>query len=111
MATNSEQVKIFDRATKSCHILTGHGGIVLSLDVSCDGNAIVTSSKVSGGFPLMTWCNCELYLVAKQDNTIRVWRLDSATKCFSLVGIGTGHTQAVGAVAYSRYHVDDMEIL
>ena len=27
------------------------------------------------------------------------------TKCFFLVGVGIGHTQSVGAVAYSRYSV------
>lgn len=46
VATNSEQVKVFDRKTKNCQILTGHGGIVLSLDASHDGNMIVTGSKV-----------------------------------------------------------------
>ena len=81
VATNSEQVKVFDRKTMNCQILTGHSGIVLSLDVSHDGNAIITGSK---------------------DNTIRVWQLDPVTKCFFLVGVGTGHTQSVGAVAYSR---------
>eukprot|EP00731_Ephydatia_muelleri_P022653 Em0015g236a len=81
VATNSEQVKVFDRKTKNCQILTGHGGIVLSLDASHDGNMIVTGSK---------------------DNTIRVWQLDPVIKCFSLVGVGTGHTQSVGAVAFSR---------
>lgn len=81
VATNSEQVKVFERRTKNCQILTGHSGIVLSLDASHDGNTIVTSSK---------------------DSSIRVWQLDPVTKCFSLVGVGIGHTQAVGAVAYSR---------
>ena len=81
VATNSEQVKVFHQDTYDCQVLTGHSGIVLSLDVSTDKKVLATSSK---------------------DNTIRVWRLESSGQ-FHCVAMGTGHTLAVGAVAVSRY--------
>lgn len=63
VATNSEQVKVFDRRTKNCQILSGHGGIVLSVDASHDGNTIVTSSKVCGAIPSQYLVPCQLCLV------------------------------------------------
>lgn len=84
VATNSEQVKVFERGSHHCQLLTGHSGIVLSLDVSHDGHTLATSSK---------------------DNTIRVWRLGEGGSGwgFSCVAIGTGHTHSVGAIALSRF--------
>ena len=82
VATNSEEVKVFERATGSCQLLSGHLGVVLSLSSSADGQLVVTGSK---------------------DNTIRLWRIDSETRMFTCVAMGTGHTHAVGAVALSRY--------
>lgn len=80
VATNSEQVKIFDRHSFDCQVLPGHSGIVLCLDASSDGKTLATSSK---------------------DSSIRVWRLDHSGH-FHCVAMGTGHTHAVGAVALSR---------
>ena len=80
VATNSEQVKVFDRSTLDCRVLAGHSGIVLCLDVS-EERLLATSSK---------------------DNTVRLWRLGGRGQ-FDCVAIGTGHTHAVGAVALSRY--------
>ncbi len=82
VATNSEQVKVFERHSSSCRLLSGHSGIVLALDVSADGALLATSSK---------------------DNTIRLWSLDSTSEQFACVAVGTGHTHAVGAVAVSRW--------
>ena len=83
VATNSEQVKVFEKSSFSCHLLTGHTGIVLSLDCSPDGTVLATSSK---------------------DNTIRLWRLKKSSNQFECVGVGTGHTHAVGAVVVARYN-------
>ena len=82
MATNSEEVKVFNRGTGSCQLLRGHSGIVLSLSSTSGGRVLATGSK---------------------DNTVRLWRMDSCTSLFECVAMGTGHTHAVGAVALSRY--------
>lgn len=81
VATNSEEVKVFERDSGSCQLLGGHSGIVLSLSSSSDGQLLATGSK---------------------DNTIRLWRMDVNTRLLECVAIGTGHTHAVGAVAMSR---------
>ncbi|WJX88672.1 hypothetical protein P8452_70735 [Trifolium repens] len=81
LATNLEQVRVYDLASMSCsYVLTGHTEIVLCLDtcVSISGrNLIVTGSK---------------------DNTVRLWESES-TSC---IGVGIGHMGAVGAVAFSK---------
>lgn len=81
VATNSDQVKVFERNSFSCQLLTGHTGIVLALDVTADGTLLATSSK---------------------DNTIRLWKLGGKPEQFMCIAMGTGHTHAVGAVAISR---------
>ncbi|MCL7032405.1 hypothetical protein MKW94_026349 [Papaver nudicaule] len=79
VATNTEQVGVYDLASMSCsYVLTGHSDIVLSLDtcISSSGETLVeTGSK---------------------DNSVRLWENKSC------VGIGTGHMGAVGAVAFSK---------
>ena len=82
VATNSEQVKIFERTSLSCQVLSGHSGIVLCLD-SCStpgGHLLGTSSK---------------------DRSIRVWRMGEGGRVHC-VAIGIGHTHSVGALALSR---------
>ena len=81
VATNSEQVKVFERDSLSCQLLVGHSGIVLALDATLNGTLLATSSK---------------------DNTIRLWKLDDGGQ-FACVAVGTGHTHAVGTVALSRW--------
>ena len=81
VATNTDQVKVFDRSSCNCQLLSGHTGIVLCIDASSDGQLLVTSSK---------------------DNSIRVWSHDSQSGLFQCVAMGMGHTHAVGAVAISR---------
>ena len=93
VATNSEQVKVFDRAGGGCQVLTGHSDIVLCLDC-CSGGG---GGGGGGGvrFPLLA--------TSSKDNSIRVWKMDASSSCtFTCVAVGTGHTQAVGAVALSR---------
>ncbi|KAF5736320.1 transducin beta-like protein 3 [Tripterygium wilfordii] len=81
VATNLEQVRVYDLASMSCsYVLAGHTEIILCLDtcVSSSGRTlIVTGSK---------------------DNNVRLW--DSETR--SCVGIGTGHMGAVGAISFSK---------
>ena len=47
IATNSEQIKVFNRSRGNCSVLLGHSDIVLALDVSADGSMLVSGSKVS----------------------------------------------------------------
>ncbi|KAK9120554.1 hypothetical protein Syun_018171 [Stephania yunnanensis] len=81
VATNLEQVRVYDLASMSCsYVLAGHTDIVLCLDtcVSNDGKSLlVTGSK---------------------DNSVRVW--EQTRKC--CIGVGTSHMGAVGAVAFSK---------
>ncbi|KAK9757313.1 hypothetical protein RND81_01G155600 [Saponaria officinalis] len=81
VATNLEQVQVYDLASMSCsYVLAGHSGIILCLD-TCIGSSgstyIVTGSK---------------------DNSVRLW--DTETR--ECIGVGIGHLGAVGAVAFSK---------
>lgn len=82
VATNSEEVKVFERESGSCQLLSGHSAIVLAISASSDGRLLATGSK---------------------DNTVRLWKMSDDSRQFDCVAIGTGHTHAVGAVAISRY--------
>ncbi|CAN8256072.1 unnamed protein product [Cochlearia groenlandica] len=81
VATNLEEVRVYDVATMSCsYVLSGHKEVVLSLDtcVSSSGNVlIVTGSK---------------------DKTVRLWNATSK----SCIGIGTGHNGDILAVAFAK---------
>lgn len=89
MATNSKEVKVFDRETGSCQLLSQHSGVVLSLSSNVDGSLLATGSK---------------------DNTVRLWMMNPDTKMFDCVAMGTGHTHAVGAAAMSRYFYSRIEV-
>jgi U3 small nucleolar RNA-associated protein 13 len=45
VATNSEQLRLFDVNTFDCSVLAGHSESILSVDVSPDGQFIATASK------------------------------------------------------------------
>jgi len=75
VATNSEQVRLFDLADMGCRLLLGHADIVLALDASAGGGLIASASK---------------------DATVRLW--DPATA--QCVGRCVGHMDAVGAVGF-----------
>jgi len=77
LASNSEQVRIFDAETFSCDSLCGHTDIVLCVDVSYDGRYVVSCGK---------------------DHQIRVWDA-SSQKCLAVC---TGHNEAVGAVCFPK---------
>ncbi|XP_026401642.1 transducin beta-like protein 3 [Papaver somniferum] len=79
VATNIEQVRMYDLASMSCsYVLTGHSEIVLCLDT-----CISSSGKT-------------LVVTGSKDNSVRLWENSSC------IGIGTGHMGAVGAVAFSK---------
>ncbi|XP_062147393.1 protein TORMOZ EMBRYO DEFECTIVE [Alnus glutinosa] len=85
VATNLEQVRVYDLAARSCsYVLAGHTETVLCLDtcVSTSGRTlIVTGSK---------------------DKSVRLW--ESESRC--CIGVGVGHTKAVGAIAFSKKRKD-----
>eukprot|EP00455_Lapot_gusevi_P043756 TRINITY_DN5368_c0_g1_i8.p1 TRINITY_DN5368_c0_g1~~TRINITY_DN5368_c0_g1_i8.p1 ORF type:complete len:584 (+),score=172.12 TRINITY_DN5368_c0_g1_i8:184-1935(+) len=84
VATNSEQIRVYNLSTLSAELLVGHTDIVLSLDISSDGRFLVSSSK---------------------DHTVRVWHCDFSDPvrpAYRCVAVGVGHTEPVGAVACSR---------
>ena len=89
VATNSEHVKIFRRGTLDCQVLHGHSRVVLALDAFSPPPPL----------PL-------LLATSSKDHTIRVWEEggDGGNGSeFICKGVGSGHTEAVGAVALSRY--------
>ena len=45
VATNSENLKVYNSSTWSCDIIRGHNDIILCLDIA--DNILVTGSKVS----------------------------------------------------------------
>ncbi|KAK1947870.1 Transducin beta-like protein 3 [Phytophthora citrophthora] len=87
VATNSEQIRLLNRETLSCELLSGHTDIVMALAVSPDGRWLVSASK---------------------DRTARLWDLrptgDKKTKKIlpRCVATCAGHTEALGAVAISQ---------
>ncbi|CAJ1943861.1 unnamed protein product [Sphenostylis stenocarpa] len=81
LATNLEQVRVYDVASMSCsYVLSGHTEIVLCLDtcVSTSGRTLIVSGS--------------------KDNSVRLWGSESA----NCIGVGIGHMGAVGAIAFSK---------
>ncbi|XP_022093609.1 transducin beta-like protein 3 isoform X2 [Acanthaster planci] len=81
VASNSEQIRVFDLSSLSCQILPGHTDIVLALEVFKNGLMLVSSSK---------------------DNTVRLWSMDPASGSVHCVAVGKGHTHSVGALTTAR---------
>ncbi|OQS00858.1 U3 small nucleolar RNA-associated protein [Achlya hypogyna] len=76
-ATNSEQIRVMNRDTLSCELLSGHTDIVMALAVAPNGQYLVSASK---------------------DGTARVW--DLAT--FACVAVGVAGAESLGAVAIAQ---------
>lgn len=47
VASNSDQIRVFNRLTSACQLLTGHQDTVLSLDTFSDNLTFASASKVS----------------------------------------------------------------
>lgn len=81
VATNLEQVRVYDLLSMSCsYVLVGHTDIVLCLD---------TCTSIHGQ---------TLVVTGSKDNNVRLWDIETR----NCIGIGTGHTGAVGAIAFSK---------
>lgn len=79
MASNSQDIKAFDRDTMNCKLLKGHTDIVLGL------------------------CGYKSWLISSgKDFSVRVWQIDPTNFEFTCVASGTRHTAAVGAIDLSR---------
>lgn len=85
VATNSEELKIFDVHTLDCMITRGHTDMILALDTTCDGRFLISGAK---------------------DHTARIWQIgvdDRDKRMFAECrALCIGHTEAVTAVAFSR---------
>ncbi|KAK6169135.1 hypothetical protein SNE40_020244 [Patella caerulea] len=81
VVTNSEKIKVYERGTWKCQILSGHTDIVLNVSVHKKSGLIVSSAK---------------------DSTVRVWQFEEDTGNIRCVAIAAGHIQAVGAVVLSK---------
>ncbi|KAJ3096102.1 U3 small nucleolar RNA-associated protein 13 [Physocladia obscura] len=97
VASNTEQIKLMHLDSSACDILAGHQAPVVCLDVARNGCLLASGSK---------------------DRTVLVWQYSADDEhdgdlnvssngngingSFSLVGSCLGHTEAVGAVAFSR---------
>lgn len=77
VATNSAQIRIFELANFSCHVLDGHTATVLCVEASPCGRYVASAGK---------------------DKTMRLWRVEDQ-KC---VGVATGHTEPIGACGLSQ---------
>ncbi|KAJ7956236.1 Transducin beta-like protein 3 [Quillaja saponaria] len=85
LATNLEQVCVYDLASMSCsYVLVGHSEIVLCLDtcVSSSGRILIATGS--------------------KDNSVRLWESESR----SCLGVGIGHMGAVGAISFSKRRQD-----
>ena len=79
MATNSNDIKVYDTQTMNSIILKGHTEIVLAL--ASFKNFLLSSGK---------------------DNSIRLWEADFDNFTFKCIAIGAKHTKAVGSIDFSK---------
>lgn len=83
MATNSNDIKVYDTQTMNSKILKGHTDIVLAL--AKYKNFLLSSGK---------------------DNSVRLWKADFDNFTFECVAIGAKHTNAVGSVDIGKLNGD-----
>ncbi|CAG8598181.1 18045_t:CDS:10 [Acaulospora morrowiae] len=82
VATNTEQIRLYNAQSFDCSIVYGHKDIVICLSRSHDGKMLISGSK---------------------DCTAKIWNVDvdnenheERVKC---IGVCIGHTEAIGAIA------------
>ncbi|KAG8989198.1 U3 small nucleolar RNA-associated protein 13 [Tulasnella sp. 427] len=87
LATNSSLIRIYDTSTLDTHLLSGHTDMVLCLDKGAGGRVLGSGSK---------------------DKSARIWAPsaggegDGEDLSWQCVAICEGHTESVGAIAFSR---------
>lgn len=82
IATNSNDIKLYNILTMDCELLRGHTDIVLSLSI--------------------TPVNAYLFISSGKDNSIRVWLMDKETSKVSCIASAIRHTAAIGSVEISQ---------
>ncbi|KAI8322302.1 WD40 repeat-like protein [Martensiomyces pterosporus] len=84
VATNTEQLRVYNTENLNCDLAYGHKDIILCLDVHSKGSIIATGSK---------------------DNTALIWVVNMnapSNRRITCVAIAVGHTEAVGAVCLAQ---------
>ncbi|CAG8465066.1 6401_t:CDS:10 [Gigaspora rosea] len=85
IATNTEQINLYNIKSFDFNIIYGHTDIVICLDKSYDGTVLISGSK---------------------DHTARIWSIDVDNENFdnrvNCLSICIGHTAAIGTVALSK---------
>ncbi|CAJ0854716.1 11188_t:CDS:10 [Entrophospora sp. SA101] len=85
IATNTEQIGLFNMTAFDFNIVYGHNDIVICLDKNNTGDILISGSK---------------------DHTIRIWKFDlnsqDASDRVKCLGVCVGHTEAVGSVVMSK---------
>ncbi|ORZ39314.1 quinon protein alcohol dehydrogenase-like superfamily [Catenaria anguillulae PL171] len=84
VATNSNEIKLFNTETHDAELFTGHDGVVFCLAGSKDGHWLASGSK---------------------DKTARLWQVsidDEGRPALHARASLVGHTESVGAIALSR---------
>ncbi|CAG8694343.1 5306_t:CDS:2, partial [Dentiscutata erythropus] len=85
IATNTEQINLYNIKSFDFNIIYGHTDIAICLDKSYDGTVLISGSK---------------------DHTARIWNIDVDNENFdnrvNCLGICIGHTAAIGTVALSK---------
>ncbi|KAJ1955307.1 U3 small nucleolar RNA-associated protein [Linderina pennispora] len=80
VATNTEQLRVYNTDNLNCELAYGHKDIILCLDAHRNGRIVATGSK---------------------DNTALIWAVNMdmpANQRITCIAIAVGHTEAVGAV-------------
>ena len=93
LATNSEFIKIYDLNTWNCKMLKGHQDLVICLSVFEGKLSSEGTDQV------------DYFASSSKDSTIRLWRVSRKAGeelKYECLTTGVGHTQDVGALAFSR---------
>lgn len=80
VATNSNDIKLYENVSMTCKLLKGHTDFVLAL----------STSKTKP----------DLMLSSSKDNTVRLWLLIGVT--MTCIAVGLRHTGSVGSVCFSQ---------
>ncbi|RHZ70856.1 hypothetical protein Glove_265g18 [Diversispora epigaea] len=85
IATNTEQIRLYDINSFNWNIIYGHTDIIICLAKSNDNKILISGSK---------------------DNTARIWGIDlnfeNSQEIIKCIGICIGHTEAIGTIAISK---------
>lgn len=93
VATNTEQLRLYDLKTMQCDLLTGHSAIIMCVASSADGTFIATGSK---DHTCIVWKRVVVYSDDKEP-IIKFVKFAEAK----------GHTEPITSVAFSNFNLND----